>query len=201
MLADFPFLLPNLVGSFLCIISIVAVRLFVTETLPEHQLRDAAHIPGDAAKSVRKIYESLLSSINEDDETRPLNAITHTTYTDTLADDDSEDLEIPAHVLAFIQDDVTDAIRESEMLDTEQVTLLATGNPRASLVTAVAKRTSVASEERRMSRMSIAQKDEKEATISSLLSQKNVRNHLIVYWVRQTNVSKAWSCSRSGVTY
>jgi len=187
ILTEFPFLLPNVVGSLMCIFSIVAVRFFVTETLPAHKLRHAAHIPGDTAKSVRKIYESLLSTIDEEDETSSLNATTPTAYTDTLDDDNSEDLEIPSHVLANINDDITDAIVESEMLDTEQVTLLATGNPRASLVNAVAKRTSVVSEERRMSRMSSSQGEE-EATISSLLAQKNVRDHLIVYWVCHVNV-------------
>lgn len=40
LLAEFPFLLPNLVGALLCMMAMVCVVLFVDETLPEGKRRD-----------------------------------------------------------------------------------------------------------------------------------------------------------------
>lgn len=46
-LSKYPFLLPNIVGAAFCILSLITVKLFVTETLPNEQLQRPSQLVGD----------------------------------------------------------------------------------------------------------------------------------------------------------
>eukprot|EP00562_Extubocellulus_spinifer_P013031 CAMPEP_0178545144 /NCGR_PEP_ID=MMETSP0697-20121206/3489_1 /TAXON_ID=265572 /ORGANISM="Extubocellulus spinifer, Strain CCMP396" /LENGTH=509 /DNA_ID=CAMNT_0020177699 /DNA_START=1631 /DNA_END=3156 /DNA_ORIENTATION=- len=54
-----PFLLPNLVGFLLCLISAFSVEFFVDETLPEGRRRDAVHCFGDACRGIGKQFRCI----------------------------------------------------------------------------------------------------------------------------------------------
>lgn len=175
-LAEFPFFLPNLVGAILCLMSILTVHVYVKETLPEDKLRHFKHLPNDTWSSIRSVYNAVLPTIEESTLIAPE---IPASYGGTESDDES-DIDIPQHVLDFIQHDVGDAIRESQLACDESVAFLSTTNPRASIAQSIARRSTISSGQRRISRLSHVSSP---ATVSSLWAQTNTRNHMVVYWI------------------
>lgn len=187
MLSAVPFFLPNLVGGLFCIISMVFVHLFVVETLPDHKMRHPRHIPDDMMASVRGIYEIVLPRAPDNEEATPiLPSKPPPSYTGTneTKDDYDSDIELPPEILHFIKEDVEDAIRESQLLSDDIASVINTNAARHSLVSGISKRSSVAIESRRASRVSNASDlSLPPATIASLWAQKSIRLHCSIYWI------------------
>jgi MFS family permease len=181
-----PFFLPNMVGALLCLISLVFVKLFVTETLPEAKCRSARYIPGDMWAAFRGV-ENSTSNDTTHEETRPiLPPIPSGGRRDSYAGIEQEgDVVLPSHVMTlFLEHDIEDAIRDSKMHFDEQVAMLATATatPHSSIAHSIAKRTSVAAYAHRVSTISEVSPGQS-ATISSLWADKTTREHLIIFWV------------------
>lgn len=205
-LEDYPFFLANALGALLCLVSIYMVLSFVEETLPSARLRHPKHIPQDMFHSLK----NMLSTINEEESDGLLAATTSegsksriSQYGSMNYSSRSSAASIDSNLLAFAESDIEDSIRRSTFAQNEESTLLCTGNMRGTLAHSMARRSSVQLEERRMSRLSSIQpspstesssfrevplkesaheEEEEEATLAALWSQKNTRNHLIVYW-------------------
>jgi hypothetical protein len=175
-----PFFLPNMVGALLCLISIVFVKLFVTETLPAAKCRSAKYIPGDMWAAFRGAEISTNNDITHE-ETRPiLPPISSGGRRDSYAGIEHEDdVVFPSHVMTlFLEHDIGDTIRDSEMHFDEQVAMLATATatPHNSISHSIAKRTSVAAYAHRV--ISISEvSPEQPATISSQWADKTTREH------------------------
>jgi MFS family permease len=179
-----PFFLPNLVGALLCLISILFVYLFATETLPASKCRCVTHIPGDMWAAFRGANNSTNDSTHE--EKRPiLPHILSGSLRDSYAGIEHEDdVILPRHMISLLEDDIEDAIRDSKMHFDEQVAMLATATAtrRNSIAHSIAKRTSVAAYTHRVSAISSVSA-EQPATISSLWADKTTQAHLILFWV------------------
>mmetsp|Transcript_7493 Transcript_7493/g.12410 ORF Transcript_7493/g.12410 Transcript_7493/m.12410 type:complete len:380 (-) Transcript_7493:612-1751(-) len=76
ILTQYPFLLPNLVGCALCMLSALTVQLFVEETLPEDQRRPVKHFAADIWQwtlvKIRDTYRLILPK-KEVNSTTPIN--------------------------------------------------------------------------------------------------------------------------------
>jgi MFS family permease len=169
-LTRYPFLLPNMVGALLCLISIVFVKLFVTETLPAAKCRSARYIPWDIWAAFRGVKKS--TEVSAYEECRPiLPQIPSSCHRDSST------------VVEHEEHDIEDAIRDSKMLFDEQVTMLAksTATPHNSKAHSITKRTSLAADAHRVSAISEVS-PEQPATISSLWADKTTRDHLILFW-------------------
>jgi MFS family permease len=180
-----PFFLPNMVGALLCLISILFVKMFVTETLPVAKCRSAKYILGDlwAASCGAK---TSTSSDSTHEETRPIlppipSGGRRDSYAGILHEDD---VVFPSHVMTLLlEHDIEDAIRDSKMHFGEQVAMLATATarPRNSIAHSIAKRTSVAAYAHRITTIREVT-PEQPATISSLWSNKTTREHFLLFW-------------------
>jgi hypothetical protein len=182
-----PFFLPNMVGALLCLVSILFVGLFVTETLPADKCRSAKHIPGDMWAAFRGVKSSTEPSTEEEKKPILPPPIPSGGRRDSYAGIEHEDdVELPSNLLALLEDDIEDVIRDSKMYNDEQVAMLATATAtprtRTSIAHSIAQRTSVAAYTHRASAISEVNL-EQPATISSLWADKTTREHLIVYWV------------------
>lgn len=188
-LQTFPFFGPNVVGTVLCLMSILFVHLSVPETLPENKRRHAKHIPNDVVTSVHGVYQKMLPAVPEnEEESTPVLSVPSNSYGSTGGNrtDDSDasddDMELPPEILLFLKDDVDDAIREAQLFSDEAASAINTKRARSSVVSGLTKRSSVAAERRR-SRMSSASSVHHQPTIAALWSNTNVRRHLVVYWI------------------
>lgn len=69
-LTEYPFLLPNVVGSALCLLSALSVQLFVEETLPEDQRRPLKYFAVDVWRwTLVKIHDTCISIFPPKEET------------------------------------------------------------------------------------------------------------------------------------
>jgi MFS family permease len=191
-LEKFPFFLPNAFGALLCFLSMIAVRLFVVETLPEHKVRDFKKMASDTFESARIVMTNLkkmLSTVQEEEEeeARPILDESKRMY-GARNDGDHEDeeavIENLAAVLNLVEEDIDASIREAQNNYGETVSMLSTASPRQSITQAISRRSSVSSRNKRARRLSESSTSTAlPPTFSSLMVQKNTRNLLILYWV------------------
>lgn len=170
----------------MCLVSLVVVHTFVTETLPPEKCRSPRYIPID-------IWNRLRGNNSNGTEEERARIVPNVLPTIVPANDrrDSyglieheDDIELPSNIMALLEDDIEETIRISKLQNDEQVAMLATATstPRNSIAHSIARRTSVAAYNHRVSTMLAADPD-KPATIASLWADETTRNHLIVYWM------------------
>jgi hypothetical protein len=188
-LDTYPFFLPNLAGALLCLVCMVLVHFFVIETLPEHQIRDVKHLPRDILSTIRHVLPNASSSGADEGSILVKRAGergggAHYYGAIGKSGDNCEcaaDVELPMEILALVQEDVGDAIRESMLSYDEEPTLISE-NGRRSLSESVVRRASLDMVMiKRLSEMSDVV-PQQPATIQSLWARVNTRNHMIVYW-------------------
>jgi hypothetical protein len=192
---SYPFFLPNLAGALLCLVCIALVHFFVVETLPEHQIRDAKHLLNDILSSLHHLIPSVSSSSGDERiHMKRGERGGRGAPVGYGAVCESETDEIPEELLALVQEDVGDAIRESMKSYDEEPTLFSDENRRRSLSDSISRRASVdvmlmtkqsSSQRLRVSEMNVGTEQPQQATIQSLWSQVNTRNHMIIYWYDQ----------------
>jgi hypothetical protein len=187
-LDSYPFFLPNLVGALLCLVCMVLVHFFVPETLPEHLIRDASHLPSDILSPIRNLIPNVFSSgvagsrilVNRGEGGG------HAHYGAIDESDDNCDVaDLPLEILALVQEDVEDAIRESILSYDEEPTLFSEKG-RRSLSDSVVKQASFDMLMNKPSRQQLSEMSvdpqRQQATIQSLWARVTTRNHMIVYW-------------------
>lgn len=193
ILEKFPFFLPNLVGAVLGVIALVAVNLFVTETLPKQKVQPLHQIPSRLWCSIKRVLsvipeEDLTSSeftpMTSSNKQNDYRATAHEDY-----DSDEDNLQNLDALFAAMGKDMEGAIRESQAAYDESVLMLSTtSNARQSITEAVRRRSSVSTQQRRASRLSAGSSSfssqlSEPATMKSLWAQSSTRNHMILYWV------------------
>jgi MFS family permease len=159
---SFPFLLPNLASLLFCTVAIVSVKAFVPETLPDEKLRDPRYIFSDFSFWFIYKLRSVIPRTKRNPAVSKLipdyGAIERKeTATESIvqADDDCFD---------------DDSVREARMNHTESCSMLSTASPRQSL------------SKKLTTQPGRSYSDSREATLSSLWSKRDTRNHLIIYW-------------------
>jgi Major Facilitator Superfamily len=211
LLQKFPFLLPNLIGTMLGLTALLAVTLFVPETLPKDSVKSLNEIPGRILSSLQRalsvIPEETSSQLAETvsmtsrsyDESTPMSSDdrrkSYGTTRDDGPDDDSICLKQVDLLFPDLDDDVDDAVTSARASYDEYSLLLATApDSRRSISASVRRHSTMTSQRRRQSRLSAwkasirsigpaSPPPEATATISSLWSQRNTRNHMIVFWL------------------
>jgi MFS family permease len=174
ILSKYPFLLPNIVGAGLCILSLIAVNLCVQETLPREKLQSPRLLFRDCVERCTCVCGKVLS--------RQQNVSQEQEY-DTLAQDDVlpiKDIELTNVGSSAVEgeedkeDDVSEIDRSYYNLQnirlqhTESCMMLSTTTKPPSILL---------QQEVRQSDLT------SEATLASLWSRFDTRRHLIVYWV------------------
>ena len=84
-LSKYPFLLPNIVGAFLCIVSWIAVYLWVKETLPKEQLTSPRQFAHDCIEWMTKMFHRLCV---KKEETIAFKYTSLKSYSSSYQDDD-----------------------------------------------------------------------------------------------------------------
>jgi MFS family permease len=158
VLTKFPFVLPNLVSVILCFLSLIFVILSVEETLPDDERRDVRHLIPDACLYISQapvnIWKSLSGRRNQ------YQRVAHT---------------VPSH--HEDNNTIEDDLEILEKKDFSELSaLLSSGQGRASYSSAMRRPSAVTIE-------SNSAESKKSATVSSLLSNKNTRDHLVAYWL------------------
>jgi MFS family permease len=200
VLEKFPFLLPNLVGAVMGVIAVVAVNLYVAETLPKQMVRPLHQIPS----SIWHSFKRVLSVIPEEDfassEVTPIaksnKQKAYGAHRNEDYDSDEEDLKNLEALFDLMGKDVEGAVHESQSAYDESVLMLSTTpNSTQSITEAVRRRSSVSTQQRRASRLSagsssFSSQAPEPATMAYLWAQTSTRNHMILYWVSSfVNVS------------
>lgn len=149
----YPFFLPNLISVFLCMIDLIAVELWVPETLPTCDRRNPKLMLSDAWNWLNAgiTSYSLLRKDNKGD--------TDWAWNRTNEEEHGE------------QEEGGDdgVLRDLRLSHSESISLLSTSFP----TTSPAQDNSNQNDESTPSK----------ATMSSLWSKKDTRNHLILYWI------------------
>ncbi|KAL3910025.1 MAG: hypothetical protein SGARI_002319 [Bacillariaceae sp.] len=153
-LQKYPFVLPNLISVLLCVVDLVAVEIWVPETLPAQDLRRPSLMMSD-------FYKWIISycriGIHSD----------HPSETETLAFQLNE-TTAQAQLLPITSD-----VKQARMTHSESVSLLSTSSPYIQPSTV---------ESTNVSNGSVMQREEK-ATMASLWAKRDTRNHLVLYWI------------------
>jgi Major Facilitator Superfamily len=216
VLQKFPFLLPNLIGSVLGFLALIAVILCVTETLPKQHVKPLHEIPSRLWFSLKRVLSVIPeeSSSFTDESTAFLSTTSDPSSSNLLADDkrkkygstrsecgeeDFENsdemclLQLDDSAFAELDDDVEDAVSKAQAsYDELSFMLSTTRNSRQSISSSVRMHSTVLSQRRRQSRLSawktsmrlsLSSSLEPTATMTSLWSQRNTRNHMIVFWL------------------
>jgi hypothetical protein len=89
-LSRFPFLLPNIVGAVFCITSLVMVKLFINETLPEERLHPPTEIVRDCLLWCRRMLCIPRSSQQEEKELIKETSLIPNYSSNSLNDDGEE---------------------------------------------------------------------------------------------------------------
>jgi len=93
ILEHYPFLIPNLIGAFFSLVSLIIVVLAVEETIPSEQLHDWTQIPQHSSAVIRKSYSKLspllVSSSASSSSLQSL--MTYVADTEDTYDDDDDD--------------------------------------------------------------------------------------------------------------
>jgi MFS family permease len=154
----YPFFLPNLISVLLCAIDLVAVELCVPETLPMGDRRNPNLILSDACNWLKGILFSCcwLQSDDKDD------------YSPLRRTNDGEFcVQEEQH-----EGDADDPLRDLRLAHSESVSLLSTSFP-----------TTTSSAEEDSNSLVDASPASTKATMASLWSKRDTRNHLILYWI------------------
>jgi len=202
LLAKFPFCLPNFVGAALGFAALIAVNVWVEETLPQRKVRSLSHVPSDIWTTVRRVLSIIPEGddAEEEPERTPLRSSSSKRGSSNLhygsrtavveeegaldeSDDEAYDLG-----LQLLEDDVAGAVREAQAAYDESVVLLSTSGPpaRQALEQAVTARCSSSHtvHRQRISRLSMASASRPApATMMSLWCQTSTRRHMVLYWV------------------
>jgi MFS family permease len=160
VLERFPFVLPNLISVVLCLIDIVAVEWWVPETLPKEHLRSSTLMIPDTYRWLKTVFCATFpyrSSIVETD---------HDEATSMETVDAGQPLHQP-----------NSDIKQARMVHSESVTLLSTSYPHIQ-----SSSPSVSPLIHSPRDIDDTQSQEK-ATLSSLWSKRDTRNHLLLYWI------------------
>jgi hypothetical protein len=185
------------------------VSLFVPETLPQESVKSLHEIPSQLWSTLRRVLSvipeetssqledsvSLTSRSYEEsmrqssDDQRKLYGSTR----DDGLDDDISYLKQVELMFPDVDDDVDNAVTNARASYDEYSLLLATTrDSRRSITASVRRHSTVMSQRRRQSQLSAWKasirsiappQPEATATISSLWSQRNTRNHMIVFWL------------------
>jgi MFS family permease len=169
-LVRFPFILPNLLSAVFCSMAVLGVHYCVPETLPSP--RHPVHIPLDAFSWVKNRVGAIC------DVFCLAEASGQSQEVSALLGDDSRTKEEMTQQYDAVAVTTTgggdlessnDTIRQSRMLHTESCSMLSTAPPGKSV--------------RREDASAETDAAPRDATVLSLWSQRNTRNHLIVNWV------------------
>lgn len=76
----YPFLLPNIVGAGFCVFSMIAVKLYVQETLPRDKLKSAKFIHHDCIAWWIAYSRKMLLRQSEQEETIPIQTVQFSNY-------------------------------------------------------------------------------------------------------------------------
>jgi hypothetical protein len=178
VLEPFPFVLPNLVSVLFCSIAIMAVYEFVPETLPAHKCRSPSYIPSDFCSWLKNRCTLGKKTSSNESELEPCLSISNetpsvygsgaTTHNETNTKEE-------------------DCIKSAQLHHTESGLFLSTSLPRHSAFLRETgppphspdKTATILRDDNNNN------DDETKdvATISSLWSQLDTRNYLIVYWI------------------
>lgn len=195
ILEKFPFLLPNLVGTVFGLVALVAVNLFVTETLPKQSIRPLHHIPSYLWCSMKRLLsvnpeEDLISSessaMTSRGEQNVYGAMSYDDYDDDSNEENLQKIEEPFNAA---DNDVSGAIREAPSTCDESVLLLSTTpHSRPSVTATVQRRSSASTARHRAGRFgaassSVNSQSPEPATTASLWAQRSTRNHMLLFWV------------------
>ena len=174
-LKRYPFFLPNIVSVFLCLIALVAVELWVPETLqnrrnPRYMFHDFCNYL--FARTKLEVHHD---TTLQEEQNRLL-------YGETYDD------EIPEYFTRNIENN--NVVKNARLVHTESVSLLSTSSPHLpsanqnDAVNNVRNDIDVGNDAPQGSNI---QNPEEEAaaaaTMSSIWSKKGTRDHLILYWI------------------
>lgn len=175
-LNHFPFVLPNAVGALLCLLSILCVRMFAIETLPQHKIRHVMNLPNDAVQSVRTLRAAMsafvrLNTVAEDEEMpaeqlERLRQSSHSLYGDiridrsdsgaSISEADEDEIsslaEISAVLLSLVEDDLDEAVLDSFRCTNDLGGILLNETARRSISRGVSRRSSLIAQQRRLIR-------------------------------------------------
>lgn len=200
LLKRWPFLLPNLLGSIICVVGLICVHLFIMETLPKQKLRPIRSLVGDIWNAVWAWVPT-----NNDQESSALlpTKDSPSLYggNNVLQDDDCScepDLSTSHGLTQRIEQDVQDAIRSSQLMSNNLNSALTTRRARQSIVTDIERRCQCAAGGRtgnicckgmigaeafkRIRRASMRQ-TLPPATMSSLWANTRTRELMLVHWL------------------
>lgn len=166
----YPFFLPNLISIFLCLVDILAVHLWVPETLPardqrhpKYMFRDVwSWIHGHLLLGVGKKVGVTLGEEENDDRFRPLTSDTG---------GEQHDHEFNNHNTAHETDNQN--FRNARLAHTESVSLLSTSSPFP---------LDALDDQMMNTNPSPTSPPSQKATMKSLWNQLDTRRHLILYW-------------------
>jgi hypothetical protein len=188
LIEKFPFFLPNLLGAAMGMISMVAVNLFVIETVPVQKRRHIKNFPSDVWSSIKRNLSIIPEGENEESTPllrRSIKQKQYKYYTQSPEETEHEREQQAIHY--WIKEDIRGAVDEAKANYEESALILFTSpNPKELITDAEIRFTPETFQRQRASLMS----DERSfltpapppATVSTLWNQPNVRNHLILYW-------------------
>ena len=190
ILEPFPFLLPNLASVILCSSAFVTVWMFVPETLPSSKLRNPTNVPQDLLDWFWRKIRDFTSRKNHNYEKLYMESQTASSYgsfsRETSEDQDTSDESFVTDSNGHVDVEEEDCVKEAQMAHSESCLMLATASPRSSI--ARLRKSLVHTEDAISQAVDSLQKETEAtapppATLSSLWSQENTRNYLIVYWL------------------
>jgi MFS family permease len=159
-LKRFPFILPNLISVVLCFIDIVAVEMWVPETLPKEHLRSPSLIMKDCAHWLKRLASG-----------RPRNRVSaQRDDSVVLVPSSNEHPETNSHLSQHNSD-----VKQARMTHTESVSLLSTSYPHLH----PGSETPPADSQETIPDNETHEK----ATLAFLWSKHDTRNHLLLYWI------------------
>lgn len=188
LIKKFPFFLPNLLGAAIGMISMVAVNLFVIETVPIQKRRHIKNFPSDIWSSIKRNLSIIPEGENEESTPLLRRSIKQIQYKFcTKSPEETEQEREQQAIHYWINEDVKGAVDEAMANYEESALILFTSpNPKQLITDAEIMFTPETSQRQRASLLS----DERSfltpapppATVSTLWAQPKVRNHLILYW-------------------
>eukprot|EP00529_Nitzschia_sp_RCC80_P014921 CAMPEP_0113442176 /NCGR_PEP_ID=MMETSP0014_2-20120614/1474_1 /TAXON_ID=2857 /ORGANISM="Nitzschia sp." /LENGTH=678 /DNA_ID=CAMNT_0000333065 /DNA_START=39 /DNA_END=2075 /DNA_ORIENTATION=+ /assembly_acc=CAM_ASM_000159 len=179
-LEKYPFILPNLISVFLSLLCILAVKVYVPETLPEIDRRNPKYIPSDFWFWIRKNvqvgtrrdrFASRIPDISSQHIIEPLIGNTNVRSENGMIEHGSYQQNI----------------RQARMIHTESVTLLSTSSPfnpdnDDQQVDHNNNNNNQNGNGRSSSLESSQAQSQSQPTMESLWSKVDTRNHLMLYW-------------------
>jgi Sugar (and other) transporter len=213
LLQKFPFLLPNVIGTILCLVALLSVCLFVPETLPKANVKSLNEIPKSLWSTLRRVLSVIpeetslqleestsLTNMSFDDSVAVSTDDRRNSYGSTRDDagqfDDAADMQHIELNFSDLDDDVDDAITKARAAYDEHSLLLSTiSDSRRSISTSVRKHSTILSLSVRQKRLSDWKASARlpsalgatppfaTATMSSLWAKRTTRSHMIVFWL------------------